>query len=144
MYREWCIDQLAVAVGGKHGARLTGQLVGQLEFRTAPGRVRRLGQTRQFAVRGWGDKPASWQQNWAPNPRRRGGGCPGVPPDVPRDLRPFSNDQVHQISGVFPNWAPIYYVKTPCTDHPHTKEFPTSDNWHHIVLRAFLSPKCGR
>jgi hypothetical protein len=30
MYREWCIDQLAVAVGGKHGARLTGQLVGQL------------------------------------------------------------------------------------------------------------------
>jgi hypothetical protein len=64
--------------------------------------------------------------------------------DVPRDLRPFSNDQVHQISGVFPNWAPIYYVKTPCTDHPHTKEFPTSDNWHHIVLRAFLSPKRGR
>jgi hypothetical protein len=51
MYREWCIDQLAVAVG-VYGARLTGQLVGQLGFRTAPGRVRRLGQTRQLAARG--------------------------------------------------------------------------------------------
>ncbi len=65
-------------------------------------------------------------------------------PTLPRDFRRFSNDQVHQISGVFPNWALIYYVKMPCTDPPHTKEFPTSNNWHHIVLRAFLSPKCGR
>jgi len=56
----------------------------------------------------------------------------------------FQNDQVHQISGFFPNWALIYYVKLPCTDHSHTKEFPTGNNWHHVVLRAFLSPKWGR
>lgn len=74
------------------------------------------------------------------------GGPGGIDQLLPkaRDILNFQNGQVQQFPRKWAKWASNYYVKSSCTDHPHTKKFPTSTFWHRLLLHAFLSPKWGR